>query len=375
MKRIVLCLDGTWNTVTKNAEERAKPTNVVRFAQSVMPVAEGVPQIAYYNAGVGTDGPVDKVLGGVFGVGLKRNVQRAYMFTALNYQHGDEIYIFGFSRGAYTARAVAGIIGRVGLVYPRHFDRFEDVWDNYRARKQTDLADRTVPIKCVGVWDTVGSYGIPAGYGLGALARMFTWRELHFHDTSLGHKIDVGLHAMAIDEHRRPFAPTPWTQKIGEPLPGHQTCEQVWFAGAHSNVGGGYAQHGLSDVAMAWMMGRVMDLTGLRFDASLLKGEAKPDPLQQPADSLSWFYLLSRCFPFNRPMLKPHALDIGLLRNREDPTRRVVNEAVHWSVPKHLGTGKYNPKNLPRPVPPEAVTRPSPAERAIWQALARPLPD
>src|SRR5277367_5211932 len=89
-KRLVLCLDGTWNTVTKTSG----PTNVVRFAQSVLPTADGVPQVVYYNAGVGTDGMVDKVLGGVFGVGLKRNVQRAYMFAALNYQPGDELYIF-----------------------------------------------------------------------------------------------------------------------------------------------------------------------------------------------------------------------------------------------------------------------------------------
>jgi uncharacterized protein (DUF2235 family) len=283
MKRIVLCMDGTWNTVTN-----AATTNVVRFAQSIVPEAGNGQQIVYYNAGVGTDGPLDKVLGGFFGIGLKRNVQRAYMFCALNYQAGDEIYIFGFSRGAYSARAVAGIIGRVGLVYPRYFDRFEEVWQHYRRRKKnTELADPDVPIKCVGVWDTVGSYGIPAGFGLSAIARMLTWRKLHFHDTSLGHKVAVGLHAMAIDEHRRPFTPTPWTQKIGAPLPDGQTCEQVWFAGAHGNVGGGYANHGLSDVALVWMMARVSELTGLRFDSSVLKGIVKPDAGARVENSLA----------------------------------------------------------------------------------------
>ena len=366
MKRIVLCLDGTWNTVAKTST----PTNVVRFAQSVLPESGDAPQVVYYNAGVGTDGPIDRVVGGVFGVGLKRNVQRAYMFCALNYQPGDEIYIFGFSRGAYTARAVAGIIGRVGLVYPRHFDRFEEVWRHYRRRSQApELADPNVPIKCVGVWDTVGSYGIPAGFGLGAIARMFTWRELHFHDTGLGHKVGVALHAMAIDEHRRPFAPTPWTRKIDAALPTGQTCEQVWFAGAHSNVGGGYANHKLSDVALVWMMARVSDLTDLRFDPSVLKGDVTPDVAAKVESSLGWFYFLSRLFPFNRPMLRPYALDVGLLWNAEDKTRRNINEAVHWSVEKRVTSGQYRPRNLPTPLPPGDVMQPSPAELQIWQAL------
>ncbi len=367
-KRLVLCMDGTWNTVTKTSV----PTNVVRFAQSVMPATDGVQQIVYYNAGVGTDGLVDRVLGGVFGVGLKRNVQRAYMFAALNYRPGDELYIFGFSRGAYTARAIAGIIGRVGLVYPRHFDRFEEVWQHYRRRTASELADQTVRIKCVGVWDTVGSYGIPAGYGLGALGRMFTWRELHFHDTSLGHKIDIGLHAVAIDEHRRPFAPTFWTKQTGQALPEKQHCEQVWFAGAHSNIGGGYANHGLSDIAMAWMMGRVMDLTDLRFDPAALQGVARPDVMPPPDVSLSPLYLVSRTFPFNRPMLRHHALDVGLFRNVENPRRQNINEAVHWSVAKKIESAHYTARNLPASLPPTAVTQPSPWEQQIWQSLASP---
>ena len=373
MKRIVLCLDGTWNKVGATST----PTNVVRFAQSVLPAADGATQIVYYNAGVGTDGQLDRFLGGVFGVGLKRNVQRAYLFCALNYQPGDEIYIFGFSRGAYTARAVAGIIGRVGLVYPRFFDRFEEVWQHYRRRKgpKSDLADANVPIKCVGVWDTVGSYGIPAGYGLGALARMFTWRELHFHDTALGRKVEVGLHAVAIDEHRRPFAPTFWTQRIGEALPDGQTCEQVWFAGAHSNVGGGYSDHRLSDVAMAWMMARVTDLTGLRFDPLVLKGLATPDVVPEVSNSLSWFYALSRLLPFKRPMLRDHAQEIGLLWNTDSPTRKNVNEAVHWSVEKRVTAGRYRPVNLPLPLPPGAVTKPTSSETRIWQMLAGPAVD
>ena len=154
---------------------------------------------------------------------------------------------------------------------------------------------------------------------------MFTWRELHFqHDTALGSKVEVGLHAVAIDEHRRPFAPTFWTQKIGEPLPDGQTCEQVWFAGAHSDVGGGYSDHRLSDVAMVWMMARVTDLTGLRFDPRVLEGLATPDVAPEVTNSLSWVDALSRLLPFNRPMLRDHAQEDRPARKhrRHDPQER-----------------------------------------------------
>lgn len=374
MKRIVLCLDGTWNTVGKTST----PTNVVRFAQAVKAHADdGVDQISYYNAGVGTDGPLDKILGGVFGAGLQRNVQRAYLFCALNYRPGDEIYLYGFSRGAYTARAVAGIIGEVGLVRPAYFDRFEGVWDSYRQYANTgsrhpktdELTDRDVPIKCVGVWDTVGSYGIPAGYGLGALIRMFTWRHLHFHDTGLGKKIGVALHALALDEHRRPFAPTFWTKRVDAEL-GSQICHQVWFAGAHSNVGGGYLNHDLSDVAMVWMMARSEEKTGLRFDLSVLKGHVTPNVTTDITNSLSWFYLLSRAFPFNRPVMASRALDIGLLWNDVFKDRVNINEAVHWSVRDHYArVSLYRPANLPNGIKPEWVMEKTPREQEIWNEV------
>jgi uncharacterized protein (DUF2235 family) len=130
MKRIVICYDGTWNTVTKPNEV----TNVVRVGQAVKSAdEEGVAQIVYYNAGVGSGGPLDRFLGGVFGVGLRDNVKRGLAFLSLNWSSGDEIYIFGFSRGAYSARALAGVIGAInGIPKQVHFDRLEEVWDYYR---------------------------------------------------------------------------------------------------------------------------------------------------------------------------------------------------------------------------------------------------
>jgi hypothetical protein len=142
---------------------------------------------------------------------------------------------------------------------------------NALAAKRSFHDTRT--ITCVGVRETVGSYGIPAGIGLAPLARYFTLLTLGFHDTSFGDHIKVGLHAVAVDEHRRPFAPTFWTIPKGEDPNGH--VEQTWFAGAHSNVGGGYTDSGLSDQALIWMIAQVQALTGLDFDVAAVRSNIK----------------------------------------------------------------------------------------------------
>ena len=152
---------------------------------------------------------------------------------------------------------------------------------NYLAERQAFHDSRT--IKCVAVWDTVGSYGIPAGIGLAPLARYFTLITLGFHDTSFGDHIDVGLHAIAVDEHRRPFVPTFWTVTKGQQPRGH--VEQTWFAGAHSNVGGGYSQTGLSDQALVWMIARVRALTNMEFDIAAVRSNTKANIAEAVVDS------------------------------------------------------------------------------------------
>ena len=282
MKRIVICYDGTWNALTKPEEV----TNVVRVAQAISSVdSDGVTQMVYYNAGVGNGGPVDRVLGGVFGAGLRDSVKRGLAFLALNWDPeepgtpvADEIYIFGFSRGAYSARALAGVIGAIGGI-PQHssFDRLETVWNYYRGskeereRRRAEISGLIYPmptqkkpiVKCVAVWDTVGRYGVPSGFGLGALARQATSWTRGFHDNRIGDHIEFGLHAMAIDELRRVFSATAWVTDKDEDRRG---VEQVWFAGAHSNIGGGLRRAGLSDLALIWMIARVGELTNLEFD-------------------------------------------------------------------------------------------------------------
>jgi uncharacterized protein (DUF2235 family) len=381
MKRIVLCFDGTWQSV----DDPSSVSNVVRVAQAVKAVAEnGVDQICYYQAGVGSDGGIDRILGGVFGVGLQNNVKRALAFLSLNWtEDGDEIYIFGFSRGAYTARAVAGVIGAVGGI-PRqeHFDRLADFWNYYRidpevrnadtpearAKKQEmrdlcypdDAEKGKVPIiKCLGVWDTVGSYGIPAGYGLSGLARRLTSWTKGFHDHEFGRHVGFGLHALAIDERRRGFPPTAWTIEKGKSLPAGNHVEQVWFAGVHSNIGGSYRYTGLSDLALIWMMARVEDLTGLEFDVDVVADNFWPCAACSLYNSVSPWALLSRLMPHRRKVLSDTAV-----HTRKGHERQYINEMVHWSVIERRGRigvadetryVTYGPKNLPKVIPGERV--------------------
>ena len=213
MRRLVLLYDGTWNTLLKPDEV----TNVVRVGQAVKTVAaDGVPQVVYYNSGVGSGGRIDSIMGGLFGSGIKSNVKRGLTFLSFNYDAGgdgqppDEIYIFGFSRGAYTARALAGVIGSIkGIPKVSNFGEAEELWSHYkktkneRAGNEEDITKLvyTLPagqkvIKCVAVWDTVGSYGIPTGLGLTGLAR-----EYNLVDTELPRQRDWQTHRLRISRN------------------------------------------------------------------------------------------------------------------------------------------------------------------------------
>jgi uncharacterized protein (DUF2235 family) len=266
-KRLVVCCDGTWNS----ADAGTGYTNVSRLAWAIQAVdpRDGVMQIVFYQSGVGTEGDiVDKIKGAGLGLGLSHNVRDAYTFICNNYCDGDEIFLFGFSRGAYTARSVAGLIGYAGLIGKRDLDRFFELWDGYRKSKKADYVDprpkfkgrfENATIKCVGVWDTVGSVGIP-----GNLDHVFQ-DYYNFHDTNLGERVDFAFHGLALDEQREDFVPTLWTQKQAGKDRG-QVLKQVWFAGVHSDVGGGYPVHGSSDIALAWMASEVEPLLGIDFD-------------------------------------------------------------------------------------------------------------
>ena len=392
MKRIAVLIDGTWNKEGSGADTNVAKLDSARKIQAFIKAtaADGTLQHVHYHDGVGTEGDlIQKLLGGFIGLGLKKIIQDVYEFIVADYAAGDELYIVGFSRGAYAARALAGLIGASGIQRKLDANVFEVAWQHYRVapavRKQPQtagssdrktLADYNMlatkqsfhdarTITCVGVWDTVGSYGIPAGIGLAALARYFTLAMLGFHDTSFGDHVKVGLHAIAVDEHRRPFVPTFWTILKGEKPKGH--VEQTWFAGAHSNVGGGYSDSGLSDEALIWMIARVQALTGLEFDVQAVKSNTKPNIGGVVVDSAQG-WPIDHMFPHYRAILSPIAIHHGYFSNSEDPTEEHINERVHWSViAKRAGTAanRYSPPNLPTNIRPEKIAEITNEERVL----------
>ncbi|MYF06662.1 MAG: DUF2235 domain-containing protein, partial [Rhodospirillaceae bacterium] len=179
-KRLVICCDGTWNEpdqeVHDNPADETEPTNVLKIVRGLAPVdGEQVPQVVYYDTGVGTQGPLDKYVGGGLGGGLSENIQQAYRFIANNWREGDELFLFGFSRGAYTVRSLAGFIGVAGLLRKENLRLLPEAYalyrlqpdkrDNSMVRKRLESAGepsrRPVPIRFIGVWDTVGALGAP----------------------------------------------------------------------------------------------------------------------------------------------------------------------------------------------------------------------
>lgn len=293
MQRLIVCSDGTWNSPDSKYQ-----TNVKKLYDALRHRdRDGVRQHKFYDPGVGT-APGERLLGGLTGYGISQNIRDAYRFLVYHYNasdaldRSDEIYLFGFSRGAYTARSVAGMLRNSGLLKPQHLDRLDEAYALYRDRDPASKpgSDQAITfrakychevrIKCLGIWDTVGSLGIPLGR-FNPLQR-----ANQFHDLKLSNYIDNAFHAVALDERRSQFKPTLWqadTAATG------QTVEQVWFAGVHSNVGGGYACSGLSDLAFEWMVERSRNL-GLAYDDELLAATLRPDCRGQLYDSKAKFY-------------------------------------------------------------------------------------
>jgi Uncharacterized alpha/beta hydrolase domain (DUF2235) len=299
-RRLIVCCDGTWNS-PKTEED----TNVVRLLRAIAPVCPNtrVTQISHYHLGVGTGNVFDRLLGGMAGIGLSSSVKSCYGFLVDNYQPGDEILLFGFSRGAYVVRSVAGLIGTIGLLEKTEMFVFQEVWDYYTlsktARKVYNLDDiaperhKRVPISCVGVWDTVGALGIP---GTKLCSQSYT-----FHQTSLGSQVRHAFQSLAMDERRGNFQPAVWVRSDAG-----QVLEQVWFPGVHSDVGGGYPDHGLADATLLWMLGRLRAHSLLSFDDQAVAGgvnrkTAELYPEGHIHDSRSLFWKLVGC-PVPRPV-------------------------------------------------------------------------
>jgi hypothetical protein len=292
------------------------PTNVVRLYNALALKSErGDGQLKYYHPGVGTEpGWWQHAKAGATGAGLNRNIMSAYQWLCANYEARDSIYLFGFSRGAYTTRSLAGLVAHCGLldlagVGPKDvWSRIERVFQRgYRDKRETRDdwkrdgfvfhavdGDEAIRIHLVGVWDTVGALGIPKDL---ALLNLLEASDEHaFHDTSLSSLIDYGRHAVALDEKRASFQPTLWTGS-------HDGLKQVWFPGVHCDVGGGYRETGLSDAALSWMIEEARAL-GLGFEPDMIdEKQVRPDPRGVLHDSCTHLFKLLPTQPRSVPRL------------------------------------------------------------------------
>ncbi len=293
MKRLVICCDGTWNR--PDSEHVTNIEKIARTIETDLAATDGVQQLVLYLSGVGAGGYLlDRWLGGAFGFGLFTNVLAGYRFLALNYEPGDEIFVLGFSRGAYTARSLCGMVGAVGLLTPRALvaEKLPEAVARYRradpaggragqsaAEFKHDYCHPDTPIHFLGVFDTVGALGVP-----GAVSRRH-----QFHDVELGDAVRCARQALATDEVRMKFEPCLWTSRTGETE--DPRVRQVWFEGVHSDVGGGYAETGLSDTALLWMAGEAAT-EGLVFDETLLLTYLASGSSAVRHESSSLFYRL-----------------------------------------------------------------------------------
>jgi uncharacterized protein (DUF2235 family) len=288
-KRLIMCCDGTWNTAGQR-----NTTNVKHYYDMLKRAQDaGSDQQAHYHAGVGTHW-YDKYSGGAFGVGLSGIVQDAYRVIVRNWTPGNELYLLGFSRGAYTARSVAGLIRNAGILRPEHVDRIGDAYALYRTnagpdadeavdfRRKYAYSDQT-PIRFIGVWDTVGALGIP---DIGVPGFSTLNKREAFHDVTLSSRVGSAYHALAVHEAREAFLPTLWKPKTG--VEG-QTVEQVWFTGVHCDVGGGYAERELANITLHWMIQKGAEC-GLEFGDRTDLGEG--DPMGTKHESRTKFYKL-----------------------------------------------------------------------------------
>ena len=326
-KRIAFCADGTWDSSAKN-------TNVYKLFKSLTVTADQMP---FYDDGVGADGdPIWRLVGGAFGTGLWQKIKEGYTKIAHVYEAEDPLFIFGFSRGAYTARSLAGMIAACGLPTQNFTDDLvETAFNAYRDKddrqslleKLKDCNMYPAKITMVGVWDTVGSLGIPSVFG--AVDPVL----YGFLDTGLNPAVLNACHALAIDEKRAQFPPTLWTS---QPSPG-QTLEQVWFCGVHSDVGGGEPDDvpgttALSDITLSWMMSKAAAL-GLQMDSTVQAQYAIPLDPEYALDTLHTSWNVIDGFPRVRSIDKNAVLANSVpVRCQHDSSYRPENLAFNNGV-------------------------------------------
>jgi uncharacterized protein (DUF2235 family) len=401
LKRFVVCFDGTWQKL-----RQPLPTNIAIIARSVAhthTLADGtqIPQIVLYSQGVGSnvdalgkDGFMDgfsewlnRILGGVFGEGLEDNIVETYLRLAFNYEDGDEIYVFGFSRGAFCARSFAGLVGCAGIVSRMHAEKAWDAFRLYRAnpgRKATEFeredyelarrdfrasygkgkraadgarirSDEAPKITYLGIFDTVGQRGVPSA--LGGLAAMFN-KRFGFHDMQIGQSVLSARHAVAVDENRLGFPPTLWegveeANQRPHCEAGRQRYAQRWFIGTHGDIGGGEGSP-LSAAPLKWIAEGAAEC-GLRFYGSYGADESPLSIAVREAGLVFngrisrprfWDSLSPMNFPFaSRRIWSSKS-------RKEQPTIDDAGSVLDPSVVQRLSAADLKPRYNPAPLKP-----------------------
>lgn len=349
-KLLALFFDGTWNDTGDN-------TNVWRLKTLCADTdAGGREQLTYYDRGV------NGLWGGSFGKGLIDNVLQSYEWLVEHYNNGDDIFIFGFSRGAYTARSLAGFVAKQGLLrrgsplgVGQIYERYKrpNIGTIYQLQDQINRAEpasvtledrwtlkysQQVVIKMVGVWDTVGALGVPAFHIPGVSSS-----TLGFLHTGLRQSIQNAYHAVAIDEHRGKFAPTLWTKlstTVSNPRP-IQEVEQRWFVGAHANVGGGYRSDPLSQPSLRWMMSKAKSLGLCFMEDSVVDSMDNAKIADSYGDFLHGIYRRFKA-PYYR-IINTAPMPTGKPNETELP----INETIDVSVfNRWREDASYRPPNL-----------------------------
>jgi uncharacterized protein (DUF2235 family) len=325
---IVICADGTWNRPEEDIEKDF-PTNILKIARSIKPKQASLKQHVFYDWGLGSYH--SHVSAGATGRGIHKNILDGYRYIVQNFAVGDDIYLFGFSRGAYTVRALCGLINNCGIVKRPDARLINEAWKIYKSpasknhpdgedavQFRTDHAHTKNNVHFVGVFDTVGALGIPI-----SLMGMFEGDD-EFYDTKMGSNVAIARHALAIDEKREDFEPTIWSPRAGVDL------KQVWFAGVHSDIGGSYPPDkggfNIADVSLKWMLDEAKT-AGLKLEPHIHENltDGSKGRLHESRKKL---------YRFKRPLHRAISID-------NIPTR------VHPSVKsRYEAEDKYRPKQL-----------------------------
>lgn len=329
MANIVICADGTWNSPEDDLE-KDYATNVLKLARAIKPKSRGLKQHVFYDWGVGSY--YNRLGGGITGSGIQKNIVDAYRYIVQNYAANDKIYLFGFSRGAYTVRALCGLINNCGIVKRADAKLIAQAFRIYKSSSRRHHPDgqgsidfrsahshSSRKVHFVGAWDTVGALGIP--FSLMGLLQS----EDEFYDTKMGANVSFARHALAIDEQREDFEPTIWASRTGVNL------KQVWFAGVHADIGGSYppdkkSKAFSSDASLGWMLDEAK-ANGLKIE-SHIRTSLTDGASAKLHKSRKHVYRLKS--PLHRPLVV-----------KEKPTK------IHPSVKqRYLADDKYRPRRL-----------------------------